>query len=66
MPVADDAAAAHLYRIAQEAINNAVKHGRSAVSRSGFLDDSDGRPALSVADDGVGLTVRALRGWGWT
>jgi PAS domain S-box-containing protein len=45
--------ATHLYHIAQEAVNNALKHGRARhiVVR---LQGGDS-PFLSVADDGVGL-----------
>lgn len=43
-----------LYRVAQEAMTNAVKHARASrlVIR---LEHSDGRVELSVADDGVGF-----------
>jgi signal transduction histidine kinase len=49
----DDAVANHLYRIAQEAVNNAIKHGHA----SRILIDlgvSDG-VTLSITDDGLGL-----------
>ena len=56
MPVlVDDAAIAnHLYRIAQEAVNNAVKHsgGRRVLID---LTKHDGTIELTVRDDGVGL-----------
>jgi len=52
--VADESRAAHLYYIAREAVNNAVKH-----ARAGRIDirlgAADGRVVLSVADDGVGI-----------
>ena len=52
--VADAAATSHLYRIAQEAVNNAVKHARASaiVIR---LARQPGRLSLEVEDDGVGL-----------
>jgi PAS domain S-box-containing protein len=51
----DEASATHLYLIAQEAILNAVKHGRaSRVELS--LRASDRIVRLSVADNGLGLT----------
>jgi two-component system CheB/CheR fusion protein len=50
----DDAAATHLYLIAQEAINNAVKHGR-ARTVSIALRANDRVLSLTVADDGVGI-----------
>ncbi len=52
--VDDPAVATHLYRIAQEAVNNAIKHARARsivirlIREKGTLD-------LEVADDGVGL-----------
>jgi len=50
----NDATASHLYRITQEAINNAVKHGGArAVTVTLQADDYNVR--LSVSDDGIGL-----------
>jgi signal transduction histidine kinase len=50
----DPAAAGHLYRIAQEAVGNAIKHGnaRNILIR---LDASEESTMLSIKDDGVGL-----------
>ncbi len=54
-PMVDDAAAAtHLYRITQEAVNNAIRHGKPkqiVVS----LSNQKGRIELTVEDDGSGL-----------
>ena len=52
--VRDNAAATHLYRIAQEAINNAVKHGRArkVVIR---LAVEGKTVCLRVEDDGNGF-----------
>jgi signal transduction histidine kinase len=52
--VRNNAAATHLYRIAQEAVTNSIKHGRARVIRIG-LSANSGRIALSVSDNGVGL-----------
>lgn len=52
--VADPAAAQHLYRIAQEALSNAVRHAGARRIRVG-LDGGEGGLALTVEDDGVGL-----------
>ena len=46
--------AVHLYRIAQEAITNAVKHGEPSRITVG-LAEQDGRIVLTVEDDGNGL-----------
>lgn len=57
------AGAIHLYRIAQEAINNAIKHGKSSqvVIR---LDQDGENIKLTVSDNGVGLPDNAGRGLG--
>jgi two-component system CheB/CheR fusion protein len=50
----DASAAIHLYRIAQEAVNNAIRHGRAkrvVIS----LNGSPGAVTLAVDDDGVGF-----------
>ena len=54
----DPTAETHLYRIAQESISNAVRHGRPAriVVR---LQKFGGKVLLSVADDGAGFDVPA-------
>jgi PAS domain S-box-containing protein len=51
----DNAAATHLYRIAQEAITNAVRHGRAKSIRIS-LGCRDGGLALAIADDGAGIS----------
>jgi PAS domain S-box-containing protein len=52
--IADPALATHLYRIAQEACNNAVKHGR-AKEIVIELTRADGVITLTVTDNGVGF-----------
>jgi signal transduction histidine kinase len=50
----NDAAATHLYRIAQEAVRNAISHGKA--KRIGInLSENNGRVKLTVEDDGVGI-----------
>jgi len=52
--VRDDNAALHLYRIAQEAITNAVRHGRAReVSIS--LQPHEDRILMLIRDDGTGI-----------
>jgi len=54
LPALDPSTAGHVYRIAQEATNNAVKHahaGRVAVR----LEKRDGGLMLEVADNGTGM-----------
>lgn len=52
--VADATAANHLYRIAQEAVTNAVKHARGSGIKLRLFRRS-GRLVLEIEDDGVGL-----------
>ena len=51
---ADKNAAVQVYRIAQEAISNALRHGR-AKNVSIELSKTDGNVRLVVQDDGIGL-----------
>ena len=50
----------HLYRIAQEAIHNAIKHGK-AREIAVALSESRGELLLAIKNDGVGLPPRAGR-----
>ena len=50
----DSVAATHLYRIAQEAVRNAIQHGK-ARHVGLTLTERGGRVTLTVEDDGVGL-----------
>ena len=54
------AVATHLYRIAQEAINNAVKHSH-AKAIAVRLQAEDGRLRLEVDDDGVGIAQAKVK-----
>ena len=58
-----ESAAAHLHLIAQEAINNAVRHGR-ARSVVVSLRTSRTLLSLSITDDGVGIAEQPTRGAG--
>jgi signal transduction histidine kinase len=55
--------ATHLYRIAQEAVTNAVKHSdaKAIVVR---LETGDGALTLTVTDDGVGMSPKLPGGMG--
>ena len=52
--VSDPLVAINLYRIAQEAINNAVKHSQARALRIDLVR-ADDNYRLSVSDDGVGF-----------
>lgn len=56
--VRDDNAAVQLYRIAQEAVTNAVKHGQAKHIEVAIRADR-GRTILEVRDDGAGITPGA-------
>lgn len=65
-------AAEHLYRIAQEAVGNAIKHGRAknieirleaskAGKRLRIIDDGMGRPPFLANGKGMGLRIMSYR-----
>lgn len=64
-PVAncDEHTAMHLYRIAQEAINNATKHGKASKIAISFNSAGD-LMTLRVLDDGVGISGFIAKGTG--
>ena len=64
-PPADENLATQLYRIAQEAITNAVRHGK-AKNINIVLDAAGDETALTISDDGIGLpeNSRASNGMG--
>jgi|HubBroStandDraft_3_1064219.scaffolds.fasta_scaffold93700_2 PAS domain S-box-containing protein len=49
--------ATHLYRIAQEAVNNAIRHGKSRNISIG-LSGKNGTGILSIQDDGEGFPTK--------
>jgi PAS domain S-box-containing protein len=55
--VADAGAATHLYRIAQEAVGNAVKHAK-ADAVSVRLAPTEGELTLEIADNGIGIDLQ--------
>lgn len=61
----DNTVQTYLYRIAQEAIQNAMKHGKARRIQIGLKENRD-HIVLSVQDDGVGLPLkmRKRRGFG--
>jgi PAS domain S-box-containing protein len=56
----DDTTATHLYHIAQEAANNAIKHG-SPRNILIWLTSEQGRATLAIRDDGNGIVPDAAR-----
>jgi signal transduction histidine kinase len=63
IPLHDVNVATQLYRIAQEAITNAVRHGK-ATHINIKLDYADKKNILSITDDGIGLPENAMGGDG--
>ena len=59
----DPNAASHLYRIAQEAVTNALKHGKANRIRIRLANLGE-RVELKVADNGRGFSKRASHGDG--
>jgi PAS domain S-box-containing protein len=55
----DNTIATHLYRIAQEAINNAIRHA-AASHISVALESEDHHAVLTVSDDGCGIDERKV------
>ena len=59
----DNQTATQLFRIAQEAVTNALKHGRPHRIRIDLTEDEE-RIVLQIADDGTGLAASATTGGG--
>ncbi len=56
----NNTAATHLYRIAQEAVSNALKHARAKNISISFRD-AGGVKVFSIQDDGVGLAAEEAK-----
>jgi signal transduction histidine kinase len=59
----EETSAMHLYRIAQEAINNATKHGKARTITLS-LNANDDMTTLQIADDGKGISKTTPSGRG--
>jgi signal transduction histidine kinase len=57
--IRENAFAVHLFRIAQEALSNAIKHGRAKTVIIA-LEAGDGLCSLRVSDDGLGFDPSSL------
>jgi PAS domain S-box-containing protein len=53
VPLHDNATATHLFRIAQEAVHNALKHGQARHIVLSLAND--GHVTLAITDDGIGI-----------
>ena len=63
VPVNDEVVATHFFRIAQEAVTNAVKHGQAGQINI-CLDSAADEIVLSITDDGIGLPEKKPDGAG--
>ena len=61
--VTDPAVATHLYHIAQEAVANAIKHGRAGLVEIS-LDNNGEKTVLAVTDNGIGIAPPVPAGAG--
>jgi signal transduction histidine kinase len=61
--IEDDIVATHLYRIAQEAVTNAVKHSGAKKILIRLAEWED-KCILTITDDGLGLTETFLKNKG--
>lgn len=59
--VLDGPVAYHLYRIAQECTNNALKHSRARSVTISLSSRDGGAILLEVADDGIGASEEVMR-----
>ena len=60
VPVKDHVVATNLFRIAQEAVSNAIKHGRAKRISIG-LENLHGGIVLRVSDNGAGFRAKSFR-----
>jgi PAS domain S-box-containing protein len=63
VPISDQAMATHLYRIAQEAVGNAIKHGNAAAVEISLTHAND-KIVLAVSDNGIGFKKPVHAGTG--
>ncbi len=63
IPILDETAAMHIYRICQEALNNAIKHSEATLVLIELKQEED-QLIVSVEDNGKGLTEAESKGMG--
>jgi PAS domain S-box-containing protein len=61
--VENQAVATHLFRLAQEAVSNAVKHSKASQISLQFKKDAD-RIYLGISDNGIGIPAEPFKGRG--
>ena len=60
----DRTTATHLYRIVQEAVNNAVRHGKATQILIGLARFEVNKHTLTVSDNGIGISNEVLQNQG--
>ena len=60
----DNTQAIHLFRIAQEALANAIKHGKAGAVVIA-LEADEGTCSLRISDDGIGFARNGSKKKGW-
>ncbi len=63
IPILDETVAMHIYRICQEAMNNAVKHSEASVVKVELRQEED-QLIVSIEDNGIGLQDSESKGMG--
>lgn len=59
--ISDRAMATHLYRIVQEAVNNAIRHGGAKQILIGLArKQKENKYTLTISDDGIGISDEVL------
>src|SRR5262249_30020980 len=61
LKLTDNKIATHLFRIAQEAVTNAVRHAQAQHLTLRFARNPEGDIELSVSDDGNGMSMEERR-----
>ena len=59
--IQDRTKATHLYRIVQEAVNNAVRHGKATQILIGLARVEENKYALTISDNGIGISTEVLQ-----
>ena len=60
----DNKTAVHLYHVAQEAVNNAVRHGKPSRILITLTAGTDGKGELAIENDGASIPDEPERGQG--
>ena len=59
--IEDRTTATYLYRIVQEAVNNAISHGKATQILIGLARSENNKHTLTVSDNGIGISNEALQ-----